>query len=426
MVNKITIGLLVLLLFFVGGFGYYAYTFHQQVNMMRVELNTSQNEQTARTEAIQSEIMSLNNELRAGLDNLGTEIDKNIAHSVDLEDKVGASLAVIDTLEQRVSGNLEEIASIKQELTEATEIAGPVMNTPKVYQKVNQAVVRISNGQGTVGSGFIYSSEGHVLTAHHVIDKLDEIYVIFPDGKIFPADVVGSCAFSDVAVLKIDDIPGVELPTMSDSSKIKVGNPVATIGSPFDLAESLSTGIISQMDRFADIEYDGQTRWVANLIQFDAAVNFGNSGGPLFDSDGSVIGLVIARVGPEEGDGIYYAVSSNKVRRVADSIIAQGYFDYPWLGIGISDLTPQQVQDIGLESIKGVLVTLIVPDSPAKVAGVQVDDVIIAIDSTEAGNVAEFTSYLGEYKSPGESATLTVVRDTVTIDISLEIGLREQ
>ena len=425
MVNKITIGLLVLLLFFVGGFGYYTYTFHQQVNMMRVELNTFQNEQAARTEAIQSEIMSLNNELRAGLYNLGAEIDKNIAHSVDLEDKVGASLAVIDTLEQRVSGNLEEIASLKQELTEAAEIAGPVMNTPKVYQKVNQAVVRISNGQGTAGSGFIYSSEGHVLTAHHVIDKLDEIYVIIPDGKVFPADVVGSCAFSDVAVLKIDAIPGVELPTLSDSSKIKVGDPVAAIGSPFDLAESLSTGIISQMDRFADIEYDGQTRWVANLIQFDAAVNFGNSGGPLFDSDGGVIGLVIARVGPEEGDGIYYAVSSNKVRRVADSIIARGYFDYPWLGIGISDLTPQQVQDIGLESIKGVLVTQIVPDSPAKVAGVQVDDVIIAIDSTEARNVAEFTSYLGEYKSPGESTTLTVIRDTVTIDIPLDIGLRE-
>ncbi len=393
--------------------------------MMRVELNTFQNEQAARTEVIQSEIMSLNNELRAGLDNLGTEIDKNIAHSVDLEDKVGASLAVIDTLEQRVGGNLEEIASIKQELTEAAEIAGPVMNTPKVYQKVNQAVVRISNGQGTAGSGFIYSPEGHVLTAHHVIDKLDEIYVIIPDGKVFPTDVVGSCAFSDVAVLKIDDISGIEPPTMADSSKIKVGDPVAAIGSPFDLAESLSTGIISKMDRFADIEYDGQTRWVANLIQFDAAVNFGNSGGPLFDSDGGVIGLVIARVGPEEGDGIYYAVSSNKVRRVADSIIAQGYFDYPWLGIGISDLTPQQVQDIGLESINGVLVTQIVPDSPAKVAGVQVDDIIIAIDSTEARNVAEFTSYLGEYKSPGESTTLTVIRDTVTIDIPLEIGLRE-
>jgi S1-C subfamily serine protease len=393
--------------------------------MMRVELNTFQNEQAARTEVIQSEIMSLNNELRAGLDNLGAEIDKNIAHSVDLEDKVGAGLAVIDTLEQRVGGNLEEIASLKQELTEAAEIAGPVMNTPKVYQKVNQAVVRISNGQGTVGSGFIYSSEGHVLTAHHVIDKLDEIYVIIPDGKVFPADVVGSCAFSDVAVLKIDDISGIEPPTMADSSKIKVGDPVAAIGSPFDLAESLNAGIISQMNRFADIEYDGQTRWVANLIQFDAAVNFGNSGGPLFDSDGGVIGLVIARVGPEEGDGIYYAVSSNKVRRVADSIIARGYFDYPWLGIGISDLTPQQVQDIGLESINGVLVTQIVPDSPAKVAGVQVDDIIIAIDSTEARNVAEFTSYLGEYKSPGESTTLTVIRDTITIDMSLEIGLRE-
>jgi len=425
MVNKITIGLLVLLLFFVGGFGYYTYTFHQQANMMRVELNTFQNEQTAQTEAIHDELTALKGELQTGLDNLGAEIDKNIAHTVDLEGKVVANLAMLDTLEQKVSGNLEEIDGIRQALTTATEIAGDVMNAPSVYRKVSQAVVRINNGQRTVGSGFTYSPEGHVLTAHHVIDELDEIYVVFSDGKIFPALVVGSCAFSDVAVLKIDDISGIEPPTMADSNNIEIGDPVATIGSPFDLSESLNTGIISQVNRFADIEYDGQTRWVANLLQFDAAVNFGNSGGPLFNSDGDVIGLVIARVGPEEGDGIYYAISSNKVRRVVDSIITRGYFGYPWLGIDISDLTPQQAQDMGLESISGVLVNRIVAGSPAKAAGVQVNDVIVAIDSIEAGNVAKLTSYLGEYKSPEDPVTLTVIRDTATIDISLEIGPRE-
>jgi len=163
---------------------------------------------------------------------------------------------------------------------------------------------------------------------------------------------------------------------------------------------------------------------VPNLIQFDAAVNFGNSGGPLFDSAGGVIGLVIARVGPEEGDGIYYAVSSNKIRRVADSIIARGYFDYPWLGVSISDLTPQQVQDMGLESINGVLVSQIVPDSPAETADVQADDIIIGIDGAEIKNVAMLTSYLGEHLSPGEPTTLKVIRDTVTLEIAIEVGLR--
>jgi serine protease Do len=163
---------------------------------------------------------------------------------------------------------------------------------------------------------------------------------------------------------------------------------------------------------------------VPNLIQFDAAVNFGNSGGPLFDSVGDVIGLVIARVGPEEGDGIYYAVSSNKVRRVADSIITQGIFDYPWLGVSISDLTPQQVEDMGLKSINGALVSQIVPDSPADIADVQADDIIIAINGAEINNVAMLTSYLGEHLSPGEPTTLKVIRDTVTVEIAIEVGSR--
>lgn len=425
MTNKIIIGLLIFLLVLVGGFGYFTYTFHQQVNLMREELNMSRSEQTAQVEAARGELMSLRSELQTGLNNLGTEIDENTAHTVLLEDKVDANLAMIDALEKGVSGNAERLDAMKQELAETTELAGSVINAHDVYRKASKAVVRISNGQRTIGSGFIYDPEGHILTAHHVIDKLDKIYVIISDGRIFPARVIGSCAFSDVAVLKLDDKPGIEPPEMADSSNIRVGDPVAAIGSPFDLAESLNTGVVSQVNRFAEIEYDGQTRWVASLVQFDAAVNFGNSGGPLLNSSGGVIGLVIARIEPGEGDGVYYAVSSNKVKRVADAIITQGYFEYPWLGVDISDLTPQQVQDMGLESINGVLVSRVGSDGPAQTAGVRVKDIIIATDGVEMRNVAQLTSYLGEYLSPGESATLTVIRGTTTIDISLEVGLRQ-
>ncbi|MFH1925621.1 MAG: trypsin-like peptidase domain-containing protein [Chloroflexota bacterium] len=424
MANKITIGLLIFLLILAGGFGYYAYTSYQQMNLMREELSTFQTAQAAQTEAISGEIASLSNELQTELDSLGADIDKSIAHATDLEGKVEDNLALIDALGEEVSENLDRIDTIGRELTKATEMAGFVIDAPDVYRKVSQAVIRISNGERTVGSGFIYDSEGHVLTAHHVIGDLEEIYVIISDGRVFAASLVGSNVFSDVAVLKLDGAPGVAPPAMSDSSQIKIGDPVAAIGSPFDLADSLSTGIVSQVNRYTEIEYDNQSRWVSNLIQFDAAVNFGNSGGPLFDSVGDVIGLVIARVGPEEGDGIYYAVSSNKVRRVADSIITRGYFDYPWLGVSISDLTPQQVQDMGLESINGVLVSQIVPDSPAEVADVQDDDIIIAIDGAEIKNVAALTSYLGEHLSPGEPTTLKVIRDTVTLEIAIEVGLR--
>jgi len=318
MTNKITIGLLIFLLILAGGFGYYAGISHQQINLMREELSALQDEQAARMEAIHDEIMSLSSETKAGLDNLGTEIDENIAHIVELEEKLEDNMVLTDTLQERVGNSFDRINNLEQELAEATAITESGIDAPDLYRKVSQTVVRISNGRGTAGSGFIYNSEGNVLTAHHVIENLEEIYVVVPDGRVFPASLAGSCAFSDVAVLKLDGTPDVEPPVISDSSNIQIGDPVAAIGSPFDLAESLNTGIVSQVNRFAEIEYDAQARWVANLIQFDAAVNYGNSGGPLFDADGDVIGLVIARVGPEEGDGIYYAVSANKMKRVAE------------------------------------------------------------------------------------------------------------
>jgi len=423
--NKINIVLMASMLIFVGGFGYYAFTSHQQINLMRAELSAFQNEQAVRADAIQGEIMSLRSELWSALENLGDEVDENIAHTVEIEEKLEDNLALSEALGKRVSNSFDRIDTLEQELAEATAFTESGMNAPELYRKVSQTVVRISNGQRTVGSGFFYNSEGNVLTAHHVIEGLEEIYVISSEGKIFPASLVGSCVFSDVAVLKLDGVPDVAPPVIADSSNIKIGDPVAAIGSPFDLADSLNTGIVSQVNRFAEIEYNGQVRWVANLIQFDAAVNYGNSGGPLFNADESVIGLVIARVGPGEGEGIYYAVSANKMKRVAESIIAQGHFDYPWLGVHISDLKPQQVQDTGLESINGVLVNQTVPGGPASLAGVQVDDIIIAIDDAEVRDVAMLTSYLGEATSPGQAATLTVIRKATTMDIPLEIGLRE-
>lgn len=163
---------------------------------------------------------------------------------------------------------------------------------------------------------------------------------------------------------------------------------------------------------------------ISNLIQFDAAVNYGNSGGPLLNSAGEVIGLVIARVQPGEGDGIYYAVSSNKVRRVVTAIITRGVFDYPWLGIAISNLTPQIMQTLNLDTTNGVLVREVQVGAPAALAGIQIDDNIIAIDGFVIRNVADLTSYLGEYTSPGETVTITLIRNSVRRDLSLEVGKR--
>ena len=205
---------------------------------------------------------------------------------------------------------------------------------------------------------------------------------------------------------------------------MRVGEPIVTIGNPFNLPQTLTAGIVSQINRFVEIEYDSKTSWVANLIQFDAAVNFGNSGSPLVNSAGEVIGMVIARIHPNEGDGIYYAVSSNKVNRVATSLIDKGFFDYPWLGVEIADLTPQIVQIRELETTNGVLVKKVSPESPAAAAGIKVDDIIVAIDETATRDIADLTSYLGEHKSPDELVSLTLIRDTTKLELSFKIGTR--
>jgi len=135
--------------------------------------------------------------------------------------------------------------------------------------------------------------------------------------------------------------------------------------------------------------------------------------------------MVIARVNPDEGDGIYYAASSNKIRRVAASLIDQGSFDYPWLGVEITNLTPQTAEDRELETTNGVLIKKVFADSPAKTVGIKVDDIIVAIDGIAVRDVADLTSYLGEYKSPDEVATLELIRDTTKMELSVEIGKRD-
>jgi len=245
-----------------------------------------------------------------------------------------------------------------------------------------------------------------------------------PDGRISRATVAGSCQYSDIAVLTLEDGLDIKPPTLVDSVTVRIGEPVAVVGYPFNLTQTLTSGIVSQINRSAEIEYDWQTRWIANLIQFDAAVNFGNSGSPLLNSEGEVIGMVIGRVKPEEGDGIYYAVSSNKVKRVANSLVSQGSFDYPWLGLEVANLTPEMVRIRGLETTHGVVIRRVFTGSAAEVAGIRVDDIIVAMDGVTVSDVSELTSYLGEYKSPDELAIVALIRGSRTLELTLKIGER--
>ncbi len=225
-----------------------------------------------------------------------------------------------------------------------------------------------------------------------------------------------------MAVLSLANEPGIEPLVLADSSLVKVGDPVFTIGSPFDLSQTLTSGIVSHTSRYVSVEYDSQTRAVANIIQFDAPANYGNSGCPLLSSEGEVIGLVTARVNPQEGDGINYAVSSNKVNRVATAILARGFFDYPWLGIGGNDLTPRIVEDKRLATLNGVQVASVSAGGPAEAAGIRINDIIVAIDEKSIRNMADLTSYLGDYKSSGELTMVTLWRDGTELELTVRLG----
>ena len=383
MIKKVIIGVLILLLLLTGALGTYSYNLSKEIGALTQQLSTFQQEEAAHIGALSSELATFRGETLARIGSLGDELE-----------------GVAAALEQSV------------------------MDTSGVYQRVSPAIVKISDGEKIIGTGFVLDPEGHILTPHHVVQDRAQIDVILPDGAISAATIVGTCEYSDIAVLTLKEALTVEALTLVDSATVKIGEPVIVIGNPLELSGTITSGIVSQTDRFVEIRYDLGSGWVANLIQFDAAVNFGNSGSPLLNSSGEVIGMVIGRVDPNLGDGIYYAVSSNKVRRVADSLIDHGSFDYPWLGVEIANLTPETVRARNLETVNGVLVNGVITDTPAEAAGIKVNDIIVGINETAVGEVADLTCYLGEYVSQDEVVTLELIRDGAKLELSITVGKR--
>jgi serine protease Do len=227
-------------------------------------------------------------------------------------------------------------------------------------------------GAKGVGSGFVYDNKGHILTNNHVVEDSEKIVVTFWDGVEAKATVVGTDKQSDVAVIKVDNTSYPPLPK-GDSSKLKVGELVMAVGSPFELSQSVTTGIISALDRNSVRINDYES-----FIQTDAPINMGNSGGPLVDMDGNVIGINSAIVSGSRGnDGIGFAIPINQAANVANMLIKDGKVHYARVGIQLAPLTPALARQLGLdEGTKGVLVGEVLPGSPAEKAGLKQGDVI--------------------------------------------------
>ncbi|MGZ4351946.1 MAG: S1C family serine protease [Gaiellaceae bacterium] len=261
------------------------------------------------------------------------------------------------------------------------------------------------------GSGFVYDTAGHVITNEHVVSDASTIKVKFATGKTYTATVVGTDPSTDLAVLKIDAPASVLKPlALGDSSAVQVGDGVVAIGSPFGLEQTVTAGIVSALHR--QIQAPNQYT-IGNAIQTDAAINHGNSGGPLIGLDGKVIG-VNAQIESDSGDnaGVGFAIPSNTVKSVASQLISGGQVQHAYLGVSISD-----------NAGGGVSVDQVKSGSPAADAGLKAGDVITAID----GSSVEDTAALGlavDAHAPGDKISVTYTRSGASKTITVTLGTR--
>jgi serine protease Do len=275
------------------------------------------------------------------------------------------------------------------------------------------------NGGGTAeGSGVIIDAQGHIITNDHVISGAQSLAVIFEDGTKTSAKLVGTDPVSDIAVLQVSGNIPAYLP-LGDSSALQLGESVIAIGSPLgSYRGSVTVGVVSGLNRTVD----GSTQ--EGLIQTDAAINNGNSGGPLLNLAGQVIGineLVVRSTNSGNiAEGLGFAIPSNTVSQVAQQLIAQGKIQYPFIGISYAEITPQTAGQFNLPVQNGVLVQQVTPGSPASDAGIQADDIITALDNTKIDEAHPLRSLLFQHHI-GDSITLTVLRNgqTQTVKITL-------
>ncbi|WP_339107820.1 DegQ family serine endoprotease [Thioclava sp. GXIMD4216] len=268
-----------------------------------------------------------------------------------------------------------------------------------------------------LGSGFVISEDGYIVTNNHVIENADDITVAFFDGTTKKAKLIGTDPKTDIALLKVETDKPLPFVPFGDSDKMRVGDWVMAMGNPLGQNFSASAGIVSARNRELSGTYD-------DYIQTDAAINRGNSGGPLFDMNGEVIGVNTAILSPNGGSiGIGFSMASNVVKNVVSQLQQYGETRRGWLGVKIQDVTDDMTEALGLSSSKGALVSE-VPDGPAKDAGMQAGDVIVKFDGGDVADTRDLVRRVA--KAPiGEKVQVIVQRDGKEKTLTVTLGRRE-
>ena len=326
------------------------------------------------------------------------------------------------------------------EINNAIIAESKTLSLIEIFEKAEPGVVRVNtqnnqteNEVGGVGSGFVFDKKGHIITNAHVIDDATKTIVTFLDGRSYNAEIVGVDESTDIGVIKVSaDLKLLHPLSLGDSANLKVGETITAIGNPFGLSGSMTSGIISQMGRLLPSDSGFS---IPDVIQTDAAINPGNSGGPLLNMRGEIVGINTAiQSTTGEFTGVGFAIPSQTVAKIVPTLIREGEYKHPWIGISGKDIDPDTANVLGLKDTLGFLIITVVEDSPAFDAGligsnktIEVEgreyplggDIIIAVDGMDVRKIDDILIHLQRVKTVGDEMVLEVLRDNRTTDITI-------
>jgi serine protease Do len=366
---------------------------------------------------------------RRVISGLATSFTVSVAATVFLVSAPGAARAKGPDSVAEIAGPLQEAVvniSTTQKTKESQSVPSPDAPKGSPFEEYfddffghqdQGGVQRVSS----LGSGFVIDSSGLIATNNHVVEGADEIIVNFNDGsKLTVTEIVGKDAKTDIAVLRVKPKKPLASVTFGDSGKMRVGDWVMAIGNPFGLGGSLTVGVISATRR--DINagpYD-------EFLQTDAAINRGNSGGPLFNMNGDVIGINTAIISPTGGSiGIGFAVPSNTAVHVIDQIRKYGETRRGWLGVRIQTVNEEFAESLGMSDAKGALVANVTPNGPAAAAGVELGDVVLSFDGQEVGAIRQLPRLVAQAEI-GKEVELAILRKGEKRSMKVTVGRLEE
>ena len=374
------------------------------------------------------------------------QVDQRLAQQDPTPDVAALEESILATVEERLAAaSPESVAKLVEDtvaarLAEQQQTEEPGVDTALIdlYRAANPAVVYIVVPPIGSGSGFVYSTDGYIVTNNHVVDGGRAFEVVFASGEHMAATLVGTDTDSDLAVLQVESLPdGVEPLPLAEPDSLQVGQFVVAIGNPFGEQGSMSLGIVSGLGRSLRSQRSsrfGSTYSLPSVIQTDAPINPGNSGGPLLNLDGEVVGInaaIASQTGVNSGVG--FSIPVIAVREVVPSLIEKGSHDYSYLGAAFADeISLAGQQQYGLTQSQGAYIIGVTPGGPADNAGLiaadpnsgRGGDLIVAIDGQPINSFADLNTYLAFYTTIGQTIDVTVLRDGARISVPVTLEPR--